>query len=379
MGRLILAGALGLAAGAHGQTAPTSEGTLRPPLTNVPGRAPASSTAPPASSAPPASDAPPASSAPPASNTPPSRTFPYGAGPAPNTPSGQLQGPVPGRGNPTTPGPQPNQPTQPGPTPRQTTPQTPTPQTPTPQIPTPQTPTPQTPTPQVPRPRPQPWPPRFWPQRFLFPPPRRYPPPSLTPPAPFPPPHRYPPPARRPLRTPPDPTLDGAVPLKIDWPAARRAAADPGNEPRLEGARGFIEANRADIDNLFLPLALPGDPGLLRDAALYAHGDFYTLSYADHGVSVALMGYARAFPLSQGAEARLPPGGLAALRPEDGVEIEADEEGLEADFQRFGAVYGVLMVCDDPADTRCRNEDYVRTLILSLTVVLPTAEERDAP
>jgi hypothetical protein len=214
-------------------------------------------------------------------------------------------------------------------------------------------------------------------QRPVFPPPPTYPTPAYPPPAPFPPPRRYPPPLYSPRPpAPPDPAADGAVPLAIDWNAARQAAAAPPNQARLTGARGFTDAYRPDIDSLYLPLLLPGDPGLLDGARLFVHGDFFTLSLFDHGMSLVLTGHARAFPLSDGAASMLPKGGLAAVIPADGVVIEPGEAGLDADFQRFGAVYGVSLQCDDlDQDSRCRDEGYVRSLISGLAVALPAGED----
>jgi hypothetical protein len=163
--------------------------------------------------------------------------------------------------------------------------------------------------------------------------------------------------------------------LPIDWPAARRAARAPDNRLRLSGAAVFAADNRSDIDSLYLPLLLPGDPGLLAGARLFVHGDFFTLSLTDRGMSLVLTGHARAFPLSDGAAGQSPAGGLAAVIPADGVVIEPGEAGLDADFSRFGAVYGVSLQCEDlDQDPRCRDEGYIRGLISGLTVVLPAGE-----
>jgi hypothetical protein len=198
------------------------------------------------------------------------------------------------------------------------------------------------------------------PQPSQFPPPRRYPAPAYPTPAPA---------------TRPDPARDGAVALPIDWAGAARAAAAPQNRLRLAGARAFTDANRGDIDSLWLPLLLPGDPGLLAGARLFVHGDFFTLSLEDHGLSLVLTGHARAFPLADGPAKLLPPGGLSAVVPADGIVVEPGEASLDADFTRFGAVYGVSLQCADlDQDPRCRDEGYLRGLISSLTVVLPAGE-----
>ncbi len=114
---------------------------------------------------------------------------------------------------------------------------------------------------------------------------------------------------------------------------------------------------------------------MLANARLFVHGDFFTLSLFDRGMSLVITGHARAFPLSDGAAGVLPSGGLAGVIPADGVVIEPGEAGLDADFSRFGAVYGVSLQCDDlDQDARCHDEGYVRSLISGLTVVLPAGE-----
>ena len=353
-GWLILAASLGLGADAQGQTSP---GTAAPGTANPP---PATFVAPPSDTA----------------------ASPNGPSTAPGTrpPEGTV---VPGRpprqggqAPPSTqPAPQPGAPA--GPTGQRTQP-TPTP-TPVP------TPTPQRPPPPPPRPSPlipypqtgYPYYPFWYPLRPSFPPPRRYPAPIYPPPSTLPPPRRYPPPAYYPPPAPPDPTRDGAVALPIDWAAAARAAADPANRSRLAGAIGFVDANRSAIDSLVLPVLLPADPGLLAGARIFAHGDFFTLSLDQPGMSLVLTGHARAFPLSTGAARMLPPGGLAALIPADGIVVEPGEAGLDADFARFGAAYSISLQCDAlDQDPRCRDEGYVRGLIAGLTVVLPSGEGR---
>ncbi len=169
----------------------------------------------------------------------------------------------------------------------------------------------------------------------------------------------------------PDPAHDGAVALQIDWLGAARIEATSHNLDRMVREKAFIDTNRSVIDTLDLPLLVPGDPALLAGATLFPHGDFYTLSITTGGLSVVLTGHARAFPLSDGAAAMLPAGGLTALMPQDGVVIEPGEAGIDAGFAQFGGVYGVSLQCADLADERCADDAYVRRLIATMTVVLP--------
>lgn len=169
-----------------------------------------------------------------------------------------------------------------------------------------------------------------------------------------------------------DPRLDGAVPLDIDWISAMRDAALPENRRRLFQAGGFLAANGGAIDSLVLPVLLPDDPAQLKGSFLFVHGDFYSLTYSVPGASVMLTGYARAFPLPDGAANVLPRGGFRSLFPADGVIIGNTEVGIDADFQRYGAVYGISVDCDDfESDPRCTSEDFIRGLMSRLAVAIP--------
>lgn len=184
------------------------------------------------------------------------------------------------------------------------------------------------------------------------------------------------PPTTRPYQPPPSsPPPPGFAALPIAWNAAVDARRSPVNE-RGQGVTGkFVAGNRAAIDGLSLPVLLPGDPDLVANLRLFAHGDFYTVSSTSNGLSFVLTGQAKAFMLSPGAAKRLPGGRLSAAVPGDGIVIEGNDSGLDADISRFGASYNIALQCaKQKADPRCANEAYIRGVIARMTVVLPRAQ-----
>lgn len=160
-------------------------------------------------------------------------------------------------------------------------------------------------------------------------------------------------------------------PLVVDWTASKRYAEN-GNGRGGRVTAGFVAKNRGAIDSLSVPVLLPGDPDLVAGLRLFSHGDFYTVSTTAHGMTFLMTGHSRAYPLPPGAAKGLGRGGLAGRIPADGVVIEGNENGLNADFTRFGAVYSIALDCKDRlADPRCGSDAYVRGVIARMTVVTP--------
>lgn len=162
-------------------------------------------------------------------------------------------------------------------------------------------------------------------------------------------------------------------PLAVNWAVAKRYAQAPnGGQRGNRFTAAFVARNRAAIDSLSVPVLLPSDPDLAAGLRLFPHGDFYTVSSTANGMSFLMTGHAKAYPLPPGAARGLGKGGLAGRIPADGIVIEGNESGLNADFSRFGAVYSIALDCANrSADTRCSSDAYVRGVIARMTVVTP--------
>lgn len=169
---------------------------------------------------------------------------------------------------------------------------------------------------------------------------------------------------------PPDPGAPQALP--VNWAVASRYAQAGGGQRGNRFTAAFVARNRAAIDSLSVPVLLPSDPDLAMGLRIFPHGDFYTISSTANGMSFLMTGHSKAYPLPPGAARGLGKGGLAGRIPADGIVIEGNESGLNADFSRFGAVYSIALDCANrSADVRCASDAYVRGVIARMAVVTP--------
>ena len=114
------------------------------------------------------------------------------------------------------------------------------------------------------------------------------------------------------------------------------------------------------LDDVQLPVLLPlqamgasarqgGEPGVL----FFPRSDTYTASCFIDDIQIEISGYASASRT------------LASVMSIP--EITLTETGQEARFSRYGAGYMVAVICSDPdADPRCRNPDFLRSIVSSL-------------
>lgn len=179
----------------------------------------------------------------------------------------------------------------------------------------------------------------------------------------------------KPQTAPPPKQADASAPqaLPVNWAVANRyaqAGGAQGGGNRFTSS--FVAKNRAAIDSLTVPVLLPSDPDLAIGLRIFPHGDFYTVSSTAHGMSFVMTGHSKAYPLPARTARGLGPGGLAGRIPADGIVIEGNETGLDADFSRFGAVYSIALDCQAKgADPRCGSDAYVRGVIARMAVVTP--------
>lgn len=163
-----------------------------------------------------------------------------------------------------------------------------------------------------------------------------------------------------------------AQPLLVDVVTAGNAANSPVNARGRGAVAGFISANAGAINQVQIPVLLPGEPDLAASLRIFPNGAFYTVSSKSNGMSFVLTGAGRAFPLSPQTARALPGGDLRSRIPPDGIVIDGAEGGMDASFSRFGASYSISLECAQPeTDTRCTNPAYVRGVIARLVVVMP--------
>ncbi|MDH4384239.1 MAG: hypothetical protein QE280_02220 [Caulobacter sp.] len=152
---------------------------------------------------------------------------------------------------------------------------------------------------------------------------------------------------RPPVERPAEPASQGG----IDWKSAVTGAR------RSEGDQALLgKLDRAAIDKTAVPILLPADPALTGNARLYSFGDYYSLSADLPGVGVSMSGTTTTVALPAQSPLK-----MSADTPEQLV-IQRTVDGQLASFVRFGVLYTVEVRCDDPKDSRCRNETLVRQI-----------------
>jgi len=160
--------------------------------------------------------------------------------------------------------------------------------------------------------------------------------------------------------------------LALDMQGARTQARAPINQRGKAINLRFIAANKVLIDQISIPVLLPSEPPLAEHLRIFPNEAHYAISSTGQGgLSFHMTGHGKAFDLMPAAVRRLPHADLRARIPADGVVIEHTEFGLDASFNRFGAAYSISLECADPADPRCTNDGYIRSLISRLMVVIP--------
>lgn len=170
-------------------------------------------------------------------------------------------------------------------------------------------------------------------------------------------------------------------PVLVDLPQSRAQRAD------LDQARASPPAARARIslqqapgkadvlaaaEAADTPVLGPASPALLRTARIFISDRQYTLVVRDEGRIIEIHGTTRAFqapPEASWPPRRAPARPQLAARAQTGpaaaalararqsgladVMAETTEYGVDVSFARFGAVYSVTFVCDDPAAADC--------------------------
>jgi hypothetical protein len=147
----------------------------------------------------------------------------------------------------------------------------------------------------------------------------------------------------------------------VDWKSVVTASR------RMPGTKALTVATNVDralVDKTAIPILLPADPALLKTAVLYSFGDQYTLATTIAGAHVAMTGTTAVVPL--GGPTRL------AVIPDgpEGLTVQRTIDGQLLSYVRYGVLYTVELRCDDPADSRCRSEDLVRSLQAQTNSVL---------
>ena len=168
-------------------------------------------------------------------------------------------------------------------------------------------------------------------------------------------------------------------PAEVALPQSRAQRADLAQartNPVAARARVTLQQSpdKADVlaaaDASSVPVLGPASPALLRTARIFVSDAQYTLVVRDEGRLIEIHGTTRALqapPEATWPPRPAPPAPRAAVRADPlaaamaqgrqaglaNLLAERTEYGVDLSFVRFGAVYSVTFVCDDPAAASC--------------------------
>lgn len=153
----------------------------------------------------------------------------------------------------------------------------------------------------------------------------------------------------------------------IDWPKAEADAARRGVEP-LEAGREragiflhFSPAQLARAENLNIPLLMP--KSLIQANRRNQLDEPLTLISDETNYSSEAKLAPRNYVVSGTQVVFEIPGGVKPVEAPSDVYVEFADWGIEATFERYGALYSIAIYCAAPqSDPECTQEDKVRAL-----------------
>lgn len=165
---------------------------------------------------------------------------------------------------------------------------------------------------------------------------------------------------------------------EVDWEAVRAQVARE-RQTKVATLRQVPTElglkDREKADRARLPVLLPQMPalmGTLKAASeegrmsLAVRPDFYASSVRIPGATLEILGTrtARVLPPGQTPQGVRPP----KTTIED-LRIQQGDFGPEVSFERYGCAYRISVICDDPDDTLCRDEERIAAFARSMSFV----------
>lgn len=164
--------------------------------------------------------------------------------------------------------------------------------------------------------------------------------------------------------------------------AARQTTATVVARP--PGMRAAVAANfnnvvTREVNLTRLPLLAPEGARIAQTLKVYSQGDAYSATAdVENGVVMRMSGARKKIVIGDLKSARTR---LAALRQERPTLASLDtpylitrsDSSTDLTFAKFGAGYVLSIMCDDPADARCAEDDFVAKLASNIMLLNPEA------
>jgi len=192
-------------------------------------------------------------------------------------------------------------------------------------------------------------------------------------------------------RTPPGLAAQRIDPAPVDWNGVRsalalterrdiaagqvvtRAVAAPDGLRAVASDR-FKSIAAREIARPRLPVIAPAAPGVAETLKVYGSPDSYSATAdLEDGVAMRIAGSRRKLLVGDVRPARQRFAALNAERRLASLDaqylISRSESATDLSFSKFGCGYVLSVMCDDPADPRCAEDDYILNLASSLVLL----------
>jgi hypothetical protein len=129
-----------------------------------------------------------------------------------------------------------------------------------------------------------------------------------------------------------------------------------------------------------LPLLVPEGGRIAETLKVYSQGDSYSATAeVEDGVSMRMSGSRKKLVVGDAAAAQRRIKAMNGDQPklpslDTPYLIARSDSSTDLSFAKFGAGYVLSLMCDDPADARCANDDFILALASQLSLLNPDAE-----
>jgi hypothetical protein len=156
-----------------------------------------------------------------------------------------------------------------------------------------------------------------------------------------------------------------------------RVAAPPAGLRAIAPER-FKTVAAAEVARPRLPVLAPATSDAVGDLKVYGMRDSYSATAdLDGGVAMRISGTRRKLLVGDVRPARQRFAAMSAERRLQSVDapylISRSESATDLSFSKFGCGYVLSLMCDDPADPRCAEDDYILSLASSLALLNASA------
>lgn len=175
-----------------------------------------------------------------------------------------------------------------------------------------------------------------------------------------------------------------AVSARRDSAANQVVTATVARPPgmRAAAAENFKNVVVREVNVTRLPVLAPEGARIAQTIKVYSLGDSYSATAeVENGVSMRMSGARKRIVVGDLKSARTR---IAAMRAESKSLASLDtpyliarsESSTDLSFAKFGAGYVLAIMCDDPADARCAEDDFIVKLASNIFLLNPEAGEQ---